>query len=78
MDPELLGALLLVPYNFVPVDHAACNGTLLPAKYGYDGLYALIGNQFGGSRDQFALPNLQQHEPIAGLTYVIATRGETP
>jgi microcystin-dependent protein len=77
MDPVLLGSLLLIPYDFVPVDFEACDGALYPT--GYDDLFKLLGTQFGGDGEsQFALPDLSEHEPLKGLTYIIATRGEMP
>ena len=73
MDPDLLGAILLVPYYYVPADYDACNGKSLPVK-GNERLFGLIGTQFGGEgTKEFALPNIAGSEPLQGLTYVITT-----
>ena len=77
MNPEFLGSLLLLPYDFVPEDWESCEGQLYPT--GYSSLFELLGTQFGGDGEaQFALPDLTKRAPLEGLTYVIATRGEFP
>jgi microcystin-dependent protein len=75
MNPLFLGSLLLLPYSFVPEDFEACSGQLYPT--GYRSLFELLGTQFGGDGEtQFALPDV--HGPVDGLTYVIATAGQSP
>jgi microcystin-dependent protein len=77
MNPEFLGSLLLLPYDFVPEDFESCDGQLYPT--GYSSLFELLGTQFGGDGEaQFALPDLSKRAPVDGLTYVIATRGASP
>lgn len=76
MDP-LLGQILLVPYPFVPVGWAACDGSTLPINSN-EALYSLLGNKFGGEPTKtFALPNFAALTP-SGCTYIIATTGTYP
>ncbi len=75
---QLLGSLLLVPYDYVPAEFAACDGQLMPIDPNV-ALFSLIYTKFGGDgRTNFALPNMRGREPIAGLSYVIATAGRFP
>lgn len=75
---QLLGSLLLVPYTFVPVDFAACDGALVPISTN-EALFSLIGTKFGGNgRTNFALPDMRGREPIKQLSYVIAIDGAFP
>jgi microcystin-dependent protein len=54
-----LGAMMLVPYNFAPVNFALCQGQLLPISQ-YTALFSLLGTYYGGNgTSTFALPNLQ-------------------
>jgi microcystin-dependent protein len=78
-NAQLLGSLLLAPYDFVPEHFQKCAGQLLPIDRNTNQLFALIGNKFGGNGlTEFALPDLKGHEPIEGLSYFIATRGIFP
>ena len=75
---QLLGSLLLVPYDFVPVHYAACQGQILPIQSNL-ALFSLLGTRFGGDgQNTFGLPDMRKHNPIHGLSYVIATRGLYP
>ncbi len=77
-DTQLLGSLLLVPYDFVPNDFQKCAGQILPIAIN-PALYVLLGAQFGGDgKTTFGLPDMRGKEPIKGLTYLIATRGIFP
>jgi len=59
MAQVFLGSLMLVPYNFAPVNFAFCNGQLLPISQ-YSALFSLLGTSYGGNgTTNFALPNLQ-------------------
>lgn len=66
----LVGEVILVAttrsiYGFLP-----CDGrTLSSSQFGY--LFAVIGTSYGGTNDQFALPNIAP--PLAGTTYMIRT-----
>jgi microcystin-dependent protein len=77
MDPWLLGSLLLLPYHFVPEGFENCAGQKIPIGDGQ--LFKLLGTQFGGNGEtNFGLPDLRDHEPIAGLRYCISTNGVPP
>jgi microcystin-dependent protein len=75
--PWLLGEVLLLPYTFTPLDLDRSDGQLLPIGNG--DLFKLLGTQFGGDGvKDFGLPDLKGREPLAGLTYYIATSGAPP
>lgn len=77
-DKQLLGSLLLVPYDFVPQYFEVSAGQILPVKSNL-ALFALLGSRFGGDgKETFGLPDMRGHEPIKGLSYLIATRGIFP
>jgi len=73
----LLGSLLLSPYDFVPQHFEPCEGQIIPIKANVR-LFSLIGNTFGGGRDDFALPDMRGHAPLKGLSYLIAMDGIYP
>ena len=60
MDP-FVGEIRLLPYVFAPIDWLACDGSLYDTRQ-YPGLFAIIGNRFGGSAAQktFAVPDLRE------------------
>lgn len=64
-DPEpYVGEVMIVPYNFCPVNFLEANGALLPISQ-YDVLFALYGTTFGGDGQvTFALPDLRGRLPI--------------
>ena len=63
MEPYL-GQILLVPYNFVPQNWAACDGSLVSISE-YEALYTLLGTTFGGDGQRtFGLPDLRSRVPI--------------
>ncbi len=75
---QLLGSLLLIPYDYVPVHFAPCQGQLLPVQSN-PALFSLLGTKFGGDGQiEFGLPDMRKHAPIKGLSYAIATRGIYP
>ncbi|MGC1380687.1 MAG: tail fiber protein [Candidatus Baltobacteraceae bacterium] len=77
-DTQLIGSLLLVPYDFVPRHFEKAAGQILPIKSNLT-LYVLLGNRFGGDgKNDFGLPDMRKHQPIEGLTYLIATSGIFP
>ncbi len=77
MPEVFLGSLLLVPYNFVPIGWALCNGQLLLIDQ-YAALFSLLGTQFGGDGiSTFALPNYASHQPES-LHWIIALQGIFP
>ena len=72
-----IGQIIMVGFNFAPVNWALCNGQLMPISEN-DALFNLIGTTYGGDgQTTFALPNLQGRVPVgqgqgAGLSsYVI-------
>jgi microcystin-dependent protein len=77
----LAGEILLVPYleQFIPPKGwSACDGKLLPVS-GNEVIYNLLGSRFGGNgTTDFALPDLRNHVPLKGLTYIIALNGVYP
>jgi microcystin-dependent protein len=74
----LLGSLLLTPYDFVPRSFEKCAGQILPIASN-PALFTLLGDRFGGDgKKTFGLPDMRGHEPIKGLSYLIATAGIYP
>jgi len=54
-----IGAMMLVPYNFAPVNFMFCQGQILQISQN-TALFSLLGTYFGGNgTSNFALPNLQ-------------------
>lgn len=73
-----LGEIELFPYSFVPMGWLLCNGTTLNIVQN-SALYSLIGNKFGGNgTTTFALPNLLNDSPVAGMSYYICISGIYP
>lgn len=69
-----IGEIRAFTFGFIPEGWLRCYGQIIDARQ-YQALYALIGNTYGGSAQQytFGLPNLQAMAPIgqglgAGLT----------
>jgi microcystin-dependent protein len=60
-----IGEVRMFAGNFAPAGWLLCQGQELAVSE-YDGLYAVIGNTYGGTPDQsFKLPDLQGRVPIA-------------
>ncbi len=77
-DAQLLGSLLLSPYDFVPRYFEKSAGQILPIASN-PALFTLLYDRFGGDgRKTFGLPDMRGHEPIKGLSYLIATAGIYP
>lgn len=77
-DAQLLGSLLLIPYDFVPISFEKSAGQILPIASN-PALFTLLGNRFGGDgKKTFGLPDMRGQEPIKGLSYLIATAGIYP
>ena len=75
-----LGEIRLFPYEYVPVDWIACDGSVLQIEQ-HKALFSLLGSAYGGDgQSNFALPNLAV--PFqAGQTqgrYCMAVRGLWP
>ena len=74
----LLGQIQLFPFTFAPAYWALCNGQILNVQQN-TALFSLISNKFGGNGSTtFALPNLANTSPVAGMNYYIATAGIYP
>lgn len=72
-----IGQILLLPYNFTPVQLAPCDGQLLPISQ-YTPLFSLLGTNFGGDgRTTFALPDYRGLAP-KGSQYFIVLNGVFP
>ncbi|ARN80249.1 phage tail protein [Methylocystis bryophila] len=64
MADPFIGQILLVGFNFAPVNWAICDGSLLPISR-YTALFSLIGTYYGGNgTSNFALPDLRSRVPI--------------
>ena len=78
MDNLYIGTILLVGFNFAPVNCALCNGQLLPINQ-YTALFSLLGTTYGGDgQTTFGLPNLNAGALQSGLNYVICLNGIYP
>lgn len=63
MSEYYIGEIRLFPYTFAPQDWLECNGQVLPVAQ-YQVLFAVIGNQYGGTYPTtFALPDLRGQAP---------------
>jgi microcystin-dependent protein len=84
MSSVFIGSLMLVPYNFAPLNYALCQGQTLPISQN-TALFSLLGTTFGGDgKSTFALPNLQGNLAVgagqaAGLSnYTLGQTGGSP
>jgi microcystin-dependent protein len=94
MADPFLGQLMLVGFNFAPINYALAAGQILPISQ-YTALFSLLGTTYGGNgTSNFQLPNLQGNVPIGfgqspgtsdyvqgetgGTTTVTLTASETP
>lgn len=74
----LLGEIELFPFGFAPMGFMLCNGFILQVQQN-TALFSLIGNKFGGNGSTtFALPNLLNDTPVAGMNYYMAVEGLYP
>ena len=77
MEP-FIGQITLFPYTFAPQGWAACEGQMIPIAQN-PALFSLMGTTFGGDgQTTFALPDLRDKAPIAGMAYYIALVGVFP
>jgi microcystin-dependent protein len=72
-----IGQIMMVGFNFAPVNWALCNGQLLPISEN-EALFQLIGTTYGGDGQQtFGLPDLRGRVPVhqgtgsTGTPYVL-------
>lgn len=76
MSDYFVGEIRAFGCNFAPKGWALCNGASLPIQQNV-ALYALIGQQFGGSGNvSFNLPDLRSRTPAA-TAYPVTTRIQT-
>lgn len=62
---NLLGQILLVPYNFIPDGYLRCDGSLIHINQN-TALFSLLGTNFGGDgTTTFALPDLRGAVPVS-------------
>lgn len=65
-----IGEIKAFPYNFVPVNWLPCDGTLYPtSQRQYQALYSIIGQRYGGSSNQFAVPDLRGRVAVGVGSY---------
>lgn len=73
-----IGEIMLVGFNFTPVDWLPCEGQSLQTS-GYEALFNLIGTTYGGDGQEFfMLPDLRGLEPYPGTHYCISPFGVYP
>jgi microcystin-dependent protein len=75
-----LGEIRLFPYEFVPLDWAACDGSVLQIAQ-HPALFSLLQSAYGGDgQSNFALPNIcVPFQPGQNQGhYCIAVRGVYP
>jgi microcystin-dependent protein len=73
-----LGQILLFPFNFVPMGFMQCTGTVINIQQS-TALFSLISNKFGGNgTTTFAIPDLRNTSPVAGMEYYICVSGIYP
>ncbi len=82
MDCPFVGQIQLFAFGYAPDNWILCDGRLLPVNQ-FEMLYALLGTRFGGDGyTTFAVPNLQNAQPINKYTsfmrYYIAYNGIFP
>ena len=78
MDEFFVGAIVPLPYTFVPLNMLDCDGKEYPASQ-YQELFSLLGNMYGGDGvSTFCVPNLKGCEPDPNVHYVIAAYGVYP
>jgi microcystin-dependent protein/putative cell wall-binding protein/2-oxo-4-hydroxy-4-carboxy--5-ureidoimidazoline (OHCU) decarboxylase len=76
---DVVGAVCMFPYNFVPTGWLPCDGRSLSASPGNVYLYSLIGTDYGGDGvNTFNLPDLRSAEPIPNMKYYICVTGSMP
>ncbi len=75
---DLLGSVQLFSFGFAPRGWEFCEGQLI-AIGSNTALFSLIGVTYGGDgRTTFALPNLRDKSPVAGMHYCICVQGMMP
>ncbi|MGE5391569.1 MAG: tail fiber protein [Deltaproteobacteria bacterium] len=79
MDEYYIGTIQLFPYKPGTGDWLPCDGSLLRADDGVsEGLFAVLGNRFGGSGIVFGLPDLRAASPNDKIKYYILRNWQYP
>jgi len=73
----IFGTIVLYAYTFEPYGWYKCDGRSLPISEN-DVLFSLIGNAYGGSGNNFNLPNMLGLEPIPNMNFYICNNGMYP
>lgn len=69
MDSNYLGEIRVFSFDRIPRNWLPCNGQVLSIQQ-YQGLYVLLGNQYGGDgKTNFQLPNLQGRTMVSFGVY---------
>ena len=75
--PDIIGDVVIFPYQFTPQGYLPCDGQLLPIAE-YETLFMLLGTRFGGDgQETFGLPNDTGKAP-PGSRYYISASGKYP
>ncbi len=71
-----VGELFLLPYETDSENLMLCNGTRV-SRQNQGALYGVLGTRFGGTTEQFALPDLRAAAPPK-YRYYISPKGLFP
>ena len=77
----MIGEIKLWGGQWAPVGWRFCDGSELDITWNTNALIAIIGQQYGGSGNKFALPNLAPVPDIDGRgvsRYIICLQGDFP
>lgn len=67
MSEPFVGQITMISFNWAPKNYAQCNGQLMTVQQN-QALYALLGNQFGGTPGtNFNLPDLRSRSPVGAF-----------
>ena len=73
------GAIELYAFSFVPKNTYSCNGQSKSKSYSYNNdLFNLIGYRFGGSGNDFKIPDLTSQRPSLKMRYCMKLYGPNP
>lgn len=73
----IISSIELYAFDWVPTGSVLCNGNTL-ATTSNTALYSLLGNIYGGTPTNFALPDLRGAAPLPGLHYTLRLNGLYP
>jgi microcystin-dependent protein len=72
-----IGEIFLFAFNFVSEGFLLCDGSFVSTAK-YTALYTMIGNDYGGDKNNFNLPDLMKSSPLPKMNYYIAASGQYP